>query len=120
MESQQDDEIKQLEEMSDSAPQNTEEPVDEAPEQVLDQVKSYLLQKFKEAGVASYEYRMATTGIIVKYDGQRVDISHPKRDVVELLSSNRLANFFFGEFVRSLVGNLDNIAYERKRKTNKR
>jgi hypothetical protein len=116
MESSQSDEIKQLEEMSESSPQNAEEQVQETPEQILDQVKSYLLQKFKEAGLTSYEAKMASTGIIVKYDGQRVDISHPKRDVIELLSNNSIANFFFGQFVRSLVGYLENIAYEKRRK----
>ncbi len=120
MESSQNDEIKQLEEMSQSAPQNTAEEVEETPEQILDQVKSYLLQKFKEAGLTSYEAKMASTGIIVKYDGQRVDISHPKRDVVELLSNNSIANFFFGQFVRSLAGYLENIAYEKKRKATRR
>jgi hypothetical protein len=106
------DEVKELEEMSGS----TQESEEETPEQVLDQVKAYLLQKFKEAGVEKYEVRQATTGIIIKYDGQKVEITHPKTDVVKLLSTNSLANFFFGEFLKSLSNELDLMKYRRKKK----
>ncbi len=106
------DEVKELEEMSGS----TQESEEETPEQILDEVKSYLLQKFKDAGVEKYEAKQATTGIIIRYDGQKVEITHPKTDVAKLLTTNSLANFFFGEFLKSLSIYLDLIRYSRKKK----
>ncbi len=106
------DEVKELEEMSGS----TQEEEEESPEQILNQVKAFLLQKFKEAGVEKYEVKQSTTGIIIRYDGQKVEIIHPKVDVVKLLTTNSFANFFFGQFVKSLSNDLDRIAYRRKKK----
>ncbi len=94
----------------------TEESKEESPQQILDQIKAYLLQKFKEAGLEKYEVKQATTGIIIRYDGQNVEITHPKVDVIQLLTTNSLANFLFGEFLKGLSNDLDRIAYERKKK----
>ncbi len=106
------DEVKELEEMAGSSQQEEEE----TPEQILEQIKAYLLQKFKEAGVDKYEIRQSTTGIIIRYDGQKVEITHPKRNVVELLTTNSLANFLFGQFIKGLSIDLDSMKRARKKK----
>ncbi len=106
------DEAKKSEELTGA----TEEPEEETPEQLLEQIKEYLLQKFKEASLEKYEVKQATTGIVIRYDGQKVEITHPKVDVVKLLATNSLANFLFGEFLKSLSNDLDRMKRSSKKR----